>query len=69
MTLSELQHGITKIDHLPVYEPGLAEVVSQTRGKNLFFSTEIDQNIDSSEMIFMAVNTPTKTHGPGAGCQ
>ena len=55
------------LDHLPVYEPGLAEVVSQTRGKNLFFSTEIDQNIDSSEMIFMAVNTPTKTHGPGAG--
>ena len=39
----------------------------KTRGKNLFFSTEIDQNIDSSEMIFMAVNTPTKTHGPGAG--
>ena len=55
------------LDHLPVYEPGLAEVVSQTRGKNLFFSTEIDQNIHSSEMIFMAVNTPTKTHGPGAG--
>ena len=55
------------LDNLPVYEPGLAEVVSQTRGKNLFFSTEIDQNIDSSEMIFMAVNTPTKTHGPGAG--
>ena len=55
------------LDNLPVYEPGLAEVVSKTRGKNLFFSTEIDQNIDSSEMIFMAVNTPTKTHGPGAG--
>ena len=40
----------------------------KTRGKNLFFSTEIDQNIDSSEMIFMAVNTPTKKKdGPGAG--
>ncbi len=55
------------LDKLPVYEPGLAEVVSKTRGKNLFFSTDIDKNIDTSEMIFMAVNTPTKTHGPGAG--
>jgi UDPglucose 6-dehydrogenase len=54
-------------DQLPIYEPGLSEVISQTRGQNLFFSTEIDQNIERSEMIFMAVNTPTKTEGPGAG--
>ena len=54
-------------DQLPIYEPGLSEVISQTRGQNLFFSTEIDENIERSEMIFMAVNTPTKTEGPGAG--
>ena len=52
---------------LPVYEPGLAEIVEETRGKNLFFSTEIDKAIINSEMIFMAVNTPTKTYGIGKG--
>lgn len=55
------------LDNLPVYEPGLAAVVVQARGRNLFFSTEIDQNIEAAEMIFMAVNTPTKTEGEGAG--
>lgn len=55
------------LDNLPVYEPGLAAVVAQARGRNLFFSTEIDQNIEAAEMIFMAVNTPTKTEGEGAG--
>ena len=54
-------------DQLPVYEPGLAEIVEKVRGKNLFFSTDIDKAIDSAEMIFMAVNTPTKTEGEGAG--
>ena len=52
---------------LPVYEPGLSDVVKQTRGKNLFFSSEIDKAINDAEMIFMAVNTPTKTKGEGAG--
>jgi len=52
---------------LPVYEPGLAEIVEDTRGKNLFFSTEIDKAIDESEMIFISVNTPTKTYGKGKG--
>jgi len=55
------------LDTLPVYEPGLAEVVAEARGRNLFFSTEVDKSIDEAEMIFMAVNTPTKTKGEGAG--
>ena len=54
-------------ENLPIHEPGLVEVVSQVRGRNLFFSTEVDEAIDSAEMIFMAVNTPTKTEGKGAG--
>ena len=55
------------LDDLPVFEPGLREVVEKTRDKNLFFSTDIAQNIEKAEMIFMAVNTPTKTEGEGAG--
>ena len=55
------------LENLPIYEPGLAEVVEKARGRNLFFSTEVDKAIDEAEMIFMAVNTPTKTEGEGAG--
>jgi len=55
------------LENLPVYEPGLAKVVQEARGRNLFFSTDVDQAIESSELIFMAVNTPTKTEGEGAG--
>jgi UDPglucose 6-dehydrogenase len=55
------------IEHLPVFEPGLGEIVSKTRNKNLFFSTNVKKEIDKAEMIFMAVNTPTKTEGEGAG--
>ncbi len=55
------------LDKLPVYEPGLAEVVKEARGRNLFFSNDISRNIEKAEMIFMAVNTPTKTEGEGAG--
>ena len=55
------------LDELPVYEPGLAEVVKEARGRNLFFSDDISGNIEKAEMIFMAVNTPTKTEGEGAG--
>ncbi len=54
-------------DELPIYEPGLKEVVEEARGRNLFFSTEIDQNIAEAEIIFVSVNTPTKTFGKGAG--
>ncbi len=55
------------VSKLPIYEPGLAEIVEETRGKNLFFSTNIDKAIDESEMIFISVNTPTKTYGKGKG--
>lgn len=52
---------------LPVYEPGLAEIVKQTRNVNLFFSTNVEEAIEQSEMIFISVNTPTKTYGVGKG--
>ncbi|MDC1012695.1 nucleotide sugar dehydrogenase [Flavobacteriaceae bacterium] len=55
------------LDSLPIFEPGLSEVVEQTRGKNLFFSTDIDSAIKKAEMIFISVNTPTKTYGEGKG--
>jgi UDPglucose 6-dehydrogenase len=55
------------VSKLPIYEPGLAEIVKETRGKNLFFSTNINKAIDESEMIFISVNTPTKTYGKGKG--
>ena len=55
------------LDQLPVYEPGLSEIISKVRGVNLFFSTEVDKEIESAEMIFMAVNTPTKKEGEGKG--
>ncbi len=54
-------------DDLPIYEPGLYEVVKEARERNLFFSTEIDQNIKDADIIFVSVNTPTKTYGQGAG--
>ncbi len=52
---------------LPVYEPGLQEVVEACRGKNLFFSTDVDEAIRAADIIFVSVNTPTKTYGVGAG--
>ena len=54
-------------DELPIYEPGLGEIVKAARGKNLFFSTEVETGIRESEIIFVSVNTPTKTFGAGAG--
>lgn len=54
-------------DSLPIYEPGLDEVVRQTRGKNLHFSTDVQGGIRAADIIFVAVNTPTKTYGVGAG--
>ncbi|HPG38565.1 MAG TPA: nucleotide sugar dehydrogenase [bacterium] len=54
-------------DNLPIYEPGLLDVVRTARGRNLFFSTEIEQNIREAEIIFVSVNTPTKSFGEGAG--
>ena len=55
------------LDEIPVFEPGLKEIISETRNKNLFFSTDIDKAIENAEIIFMAVNTPTKEKGEGAG--
>lgn len=52
---------------LPIYEPGLDEVVNVARDRNLFFSTEVDKAIEDAEMIFISVNTPTKTYGAGKG--
>lgn len=54
-------------DDLPIFEPGLASIVKDTRGQNLFFSTDVDKAIDEAEMIFISVNTPTKTYGKGKG--
>lgn len=55
------------LNNLPVYEPGLDRVVAEARGRNLFFSTDVDGAIRESEMVFISVNTPTKTYGEGKG--
>jgi len=55
-------------NQLPIYEPGLDEVVREARGRNLFFSTDVEQGIREAQIIFVSVNTPTKTFGHGAGC-
>jgi len=52
---------------LPIYEPGLEDVVRQARGRNLFFSTDVDKGIEEADLIFVSVNTPTKKSGVGAG--
>ena len=51
------------LDNLPIFEPGLSDVVAKTRGKNLFFSTDVETAIDAADIIFIAVNTPTKNYG------
>ena len=53
--------------NLPVYEPGLKEIIERNRNKNLFFSCEIAESIKEADMVFISVNTPTKTTGFGAG--
>ena len=55
------------VNNIPIYEPGLNEIVANTRGKNLFFSTDVDKAIDEADLIFISVNTPTKTYGTGKG--
>merc|ERR1719463_138295 len=52
---------------LPIYEPGLQEVVDECRGRNLFFSTDVKKGIEECDIIFASVNTPSKTKGVGAG--
>jgi len=55
------------VDNIPVYEPGLGAIVAESRGRNLFFTTEVDRAIDEAQLIFISVNTPTKTYGSGKG--
>lgn len=55
------------LDQLPIYEPGLDKVVAEARNRNLFFSTDVDAAIEAADMIFISVNTPTKTYGQGKG--
>lgn len=54
-------------NNIPIYEPGLSAIVAEARGRNLFFSTNVDQAIDEAQIIFISVNTPTKTYGKGKG--
>jgi UDPglucose 6-dehydrogenase len=65
--LSQKQIDAWNSSSLPIYEPGLPEVVSECRGRNLFFSTDIDGEIKRADIVFISVNTPTKTMGIGAG--
>ena len=65
--ISQKQIDAWNSKDLPIYEPGLPEVVEEYRGKNLFFSTDVAKEIDEADIIFISVNTPTKTQGIGAG--
>ncbi|CAB9521166.1 glucose 6-dehydrogenase [Seminavis robusta] len=65
--ISQKQIDAWNSDKLPIYEPGLPEIVSDCVNKNLFFSTDVDGEIDKADIIFISVNTPTKTKGIGAG--
>ena len=55
------------LSNLPIYEPGLKEIVEKCRGKNLIFSTDMRKHIAEADVIFISVNTPTKTQGIGSG--
>lgn len=55
------------LDNLPIYEPGLSQLVQEFRNKNLFFTTDLEKSIDEADIIFISVNTPTKTYGKGKG--
>ena len=65
--VNEARINAWQSDQLPIYEPGLEEVVRTTRDRNLFFSTDVDRHIAEADIIFVSVNTPTKTFGQGAG--
>jgi UDPglucose 6-dehydrogenase len=65
--VSETRIRAWQTDNLPIYEPGLLDVVQTARGRNLFFSTDVRAAIRESDVIFVSVNTPTKTFGEGAG--
>jgi UDPglucose 6-dehydrogenase len=65
--INEARIAAWQSEKLPIYEPGLDEIVFKTRGKNLFFSTDVDKHIAEADIIFVSVNTPTKMFGQGAG--
>mmetsp|Transcript_105613 Transcript_105613/g.286691 ORF Transcript_105613/g.286691 Transcript_105613/m.286691 type:complete len:493 (+) Transcript_105613:84-1562(+) len=65
--LNEARIAAWNSDSLPIYEPGLKEIVDACRGRNLFFSTDVQAGIEDADIIFASVNTPTKTQGVGAG--
>jgi len=65
--MNEARIAAWNSDDLPIYEPGLAEIVKACRGKNLFFSTDVKKGIQEADIIFASVNTPTKVRGMGAG--
>ena len=65
--INEARIAAWQSDRLPIYEPGLDEIVRSTRGKNLLFSTDVNRHIAEADIIFVSVNTPTKTFGQGAG--
>jgi UDPglucose 6-dehydrogenase len=65
--INEARIAAWQSNQLPIYEPGLDEIVHATRDKNLFFSTEVDRHMAEADIIFVSVNTPTKTFGQGAG--
>lgn len=65
--MNEARIAAWNSDELPIYEPGLAEIVKACRGKNLFFSTDVQKGVEEADIIFASVNTPTKTRGVGAG--
>jgi UDPglucose 6-dehydrogenase len=65
--INEARINAWQSDQLPIYEPGLDEVVRSVLGRNLFFSTEVNRHIAEADIIFVSVNTPTKTFGQGAG--
>jgi len=65
--MNEARIAAWNSDTLPIYEPGLDEVVKTARGRNLFFSTDVKATIAAADIVFVSVNTPTKTYGVGAG--
>jgi UDPglucose 6-dehydrogenase len=65
--MNEARIAAWNSDSLPIYEPGLDEIVRACRGKILFFSTDVKKGIEEADIIFASVNTPTKTQGVGKG--
>lgn len=61
--ISQRQIDAWNSDSLPIYEPGLEDVIKVVRDRNLWFTTDIPKAIETCDMIFVAVNTPTKTTG------